>query len=212
MTEPRKRKDRRTFTYCLTIVFAFLAFHTLIPIKFHHMERTRLKGPYILIGNHLSMLDPVILGYACRRVHVRFLGKAELVKNPILRFYFKHMRMIAISRNATDMKALRACLKVLKDGNVLGIFPEGTRYKEGVMENLEAGTAMIALQSNVPILPAYIDRKVRPFRRMNCTFGEPFTISDIREKGVNKEAAEEVMQRIRDVYRYLVQNSAEMPK
>ncbi|MFH1512251.1 MAG: lysophospholipid acyltransferase family protein, partial [Bacillota bacterium] len=120
--------------------------------------------------------------------------------------------MISVRRYNTDMKALRACLKVLKDGNVLGIFPEGTRYKQGVMEEMEGGVAMIALQSGVPILPAYITRKPKLFRRMDCYFGNTFTVSDIRAKGINKDTAQEVLERIRGIYRNFVRENPQTLK
>ena len=141
-------------------------------MKYHHIERAQLDAPYIVIGNHLSMLDPIIVGYGCRRHQIRYLGKADLTENPILAFLFRSVHMISVRRYNTDMKALRACLKVLKDGHVLGIFPEGTRYKEGIMEDLEGGAAMIALQSGVPILPVYIQSKLKWFRTSHCYFGE----------------------------------------
>jgi len=209
MTEAKPKKDRFSWLYAFLVLLAAFLFHTFLPVRYHHAERAKLDKPYIVIGNHLSMLDPVIVAYACRRVQVHFLGKAELTKSPILRFFFEHVHMISVSRFNTDMKALRACLKVLKDGNVLGIFPEGTRFKQGIMEDMEGGIAMIALQSGVPILPAYIRDRLRWFRRTDCYFGEVFSVSDLKAKGINKETAAEVMHRIHDVYQNLVRESAQ---
>jgi 1-acyl-sn-glycerol-3-phosphate acyltransferase len=101
---------------------------------------------------------------------------------------------------------------VLKEGNVLGIFPEGTRFKQGIMDDMESGIAMIALQSGAPILPAYIRDRLRWFRPTDCYFGEVFSVSDIRAKGINKETAAEVMRRIHDVYQNLVRESAQTLK
>ena len=146
------------------------------------------------------MIDPIVVGYGCRRYQIRYLGKADLTKNKILRFLFSRIRMIPVERYNTDMKALRTCLKALKENDVLCIFPEGTRYSQGLMEEMEGGVAMIALQSDVPILPAYIQHKPKLFRRTDCYFGEVFTVSDIKAKGINKETANEVLTRIRDIY------------
>ena len=212
MKDAVQRPGRVSLLYAFVVFLASVLFHTLFPVRFHHRERAKLKAPYIVIGNHLSMFDPVIVGYGCRRHQIRFLGKAELTRNPILRFLFGRIQMISVSRYNTDMKALRACLKVLKGGNVLGIFPEGTRFRQGIMEDMEGGVAMIALQSDVPILPAYIDGKLKLFRRTNCYFGEPFTVSDLKQKGVNKETAAEVMARIRKIYADLVSEGAQTLK
>jgi 1-acyl-sn-glycerol-3-phosphate acyltransferase len=212
MNDKAEKPGRFTFLYGFIILLASFLFRTFIPVRYHHLERAKLDAPYILICNHLSMLDPVIVGYGCRRYQVHYLGKAELTKNPILRFFFWQMRMISVRRFDTDMKALRACLKVLKDGHVLGIFPEGTRYKQSVMEEMEGGVAMIALQSNMPILPAYISNKPGWFRRTDCYFGEVFTVSDLKSKGVNKETAEEVLERIRRIYRSFVREDSQTAK
>ncbi|HPF87977.1 MAG TPA: lysophospholipid acyltransferase family protein [Candidatus Limiplasma sp.] len=212
MTQTQTKPQRKSHWYSFVVVLATIVFHTIMPVKYCHREYTKLDAPYILIGNHTSMLDPVIIACGIRKLQVRFMGKAELTKNPLLRFFFKHLRMIPVNRFNTDMKAMRSSLKVLKDGHVLGIFPEGTRYKQGIMEDMEGGTAMIALQSGVPILPAYIQGKVRPFHRIRCIYGEPFTISDLKAKGVNKETAAEVLQRISEIYRKMVQENAQASK
>jgi 1-acyl-sn-glycerol-3-phosphate acyltransferase len=212
MKDTVQKPGRVSMLYAFVVLLASFLFHTFFPVRYHHRERAKLKAPYIVIGNHLSMFDPVIVGYGCRRYQIRFLGKAELTKTPILRFLFSRIQMISVSRYNTDMKALRACLKVLKDGHVLGIFPEGTRYKQGIMEEMEGGVAMIALQSNVMVLPAYIDGKLKLFHRTNCYFGEAFSVEDIKAKGINKETEDEVLARIRGIYENLVLENAQTPK
>ena len=209
MKDSVAKPSRFSLLYAFIVAIASFLFHTFLPVKYHHIERAQLDAPYIVIGNHLSMLDPIIVGYGCRRHQIRYLGKADLTENPILAFLFRSVHMISVRRYNTDMKALRACLKVLKDGHVLGIFPEGTRYKEGIMEDLEGGAAMIALQSGVPILPVYIQSKLKWFRTSHCYFGEVFTVSDIKAKGINKNTAGEVMERIRGIYQNLVQDNAQ---
>lgn len=180
-------------------VAAFL-FSVLMPVTYHHIERAQLDAPYILIGNHNCMLDPLVAGWKCYRYHIRFLGKKELVKIPPLRWLFQKLLMIDVDRHNMDMAAMRACLKTLREGHVLGIFPEGTRHKEGVMENLESGIAMIALRSGAKILPAYITDKPRLFKRIHVYYGQPFDVRDIAAGGVNKEACEETLERIKKTY------------
>lgn len=209
MTKTANPPGRFSWLYALVISVASFLFRTFLPVRYHHPERAELDAPYIVICNHISMIDPVIVGYGCKRFQIRFLGKDELTRNPILRFLFGRVHMISVRRYNTDMKALRACLKVLKDGHVLGIFPEGTRYKQGIMEDMEGGVSMIALQSGAPVLPIYIGSKLKWFRRTDCYFGEVFTVSDIRRKGINTETAAEVLERIRGIYRNFVRESAQ---
>lgn len=181
---------------------AFL-FSWLMPVTYHHIERVQLDAPFILLANHNSLLDPMAVGWKCYRYHIRFLGKKELVKNRFGRWLFQKLLMIDVDRHNMDMAAMRACLKTLREGHVLGIFPEGTRHKAGVMESMETGIAMIALRSGAPLLPAYISDKPRLFRRAHVYYADPVYVKDIAQKGVNKEACAEVMERINAAYHVL---------
>lgn len=179
-------------------------FRTVMPVRYHHLERLQLDAPYILVGNHSSMFDPMLIGYPVFRYHVRFMSKKELMNNAILRKILKLIEVIPVDRHNMDMSAIRASLKTLKEGHVLGIFPEGTRHKEGVMQDMESGAAMIALRSGCKMLPAYISAKPRLFKCTHVYFGDPIPVRDIAAKGVNKDACEELSQRIGKVYQELM--------
>ena len=88
-------------------------------------------------------------------------------------------------------------------GGVLGIFPEGTRHKEGIMEHVESGVALIALRSGVPLIPLYIGGRPRLFRRLDVRVGDPIAMDDLRERGVNRDTCEELLARITETYRAL---------
>ena len=193
------------------VVAAFLL-TCLTPATYHHLERAQLDAPYILIANHNSLLDPLVVAWKCYRYQIRFLGKKELIKYPILRWLFRKLLMIDVDRHNMDMAALRACLKTLREGHSLGVFPEGTRHKEGVMEHMESSIAMIALRSGARILPAYIAGKPGLFRRTHVYYGLPFSVKDIAARGVNREACQEVMERIQQVYAALEKEHAATQK
>ena len=181
-----------------------LAIKLLFPVRYHNVERVQLDAPYILLANHSTMLDPFVVGLPVYRYHLRFLGKKELIKNPVIAKLFMGMKAIPVDRHNMDMAALRACLKTLKDGHVLGIFPEGTRHKQGVMQEMESGVSMIALRSGARLLPAYIAGKPRLFRTTHVYFHDPVSVRDIAAKGVNKEACDAVTERIAGIYRKMV--------
>ncbi|MBE5801301.1 MAG: (d)CMP kinase [Clostridiales bacterium] len=176
----------------------------LFPVTYHNLENAQIDAPYIMISNHNSMLDPVVLAMACLRYQIHFLGKKELNKNPILRCLFNMLSMIPVDRHNMDMAAVRACMKVLKEGDVLGIFPEGTRHKQGVMQELESGIALIALRSKAPLVPVYLTDKPRLFRRIHAYCGLPISTSPLAAKGVNKDTCDELLQRITACYQELV--------
>lgn len=202
----RKPDRAEPFTPMYKVAFglASFLFRTLLPVKVHGQEEAMMDAPYILIANHQHMMDPLIIGWPCCRYHIRFMGKKELAKNPIAKWLFDRLLMITVDRHHTDMGAIRSALKVLREGHVLGIFPEGTRHKEGVMENLESGIAMLALMGKVKLLPAYVSGKPRLFRPIHLYYGKPISLKDIAAKGVNKESCDEVLERIRTTYRQMV--------
>lgn len=196
-----KPAERFTFMYRLARGVASVLMSTIVPVSYHNVENAQLDAPYILLANHQSMLDPMVVALKCYRYQMIFLGKRELEKNPILKRLFKSLRMIAVDRHNMDMAAMRACLKTLSDGHPLGIFPEGTRHKHGTMVELESGIAMMALRSGARLLPVYIKGKPRLFRRAHAYYGQPISISDIAERGVNRESCAEVLELITQTYR-----------
>ena len=139
------------------------------------------------------------------RYHIRFLGKKELMKNLILKWLVEQLLFIPVDRHNMDMSAIRNCLKALKEGHVLGIFPEGTRHKQGVMQDMESGVAMLALRSGVRMLPAYITAKPALFRTVHVYYGDPISVKDIAGRGINKEACDAVLARISESYAALVE-------
>ncbi|NLO84240.1 MAG: (d)CMP kinase [Clostridiales bacterium] len=202
----RKPKAEENFTpmYKFARFVAATVFSTFMPIKYHNAENVQQDAPFILIANHNSMLDPLIVGWKCYRYQIRYLGKRELTKSAFLKWLFEAVRMIPVDRHNMDMSAIRTCMKVLKEGFPLGIFPEGTRHKNGVMEEIESGIAMIALRGGVDLIPAYTTDKPRLFRCIHVYYGQPISLIEIRKKGINKDTCEEVLTLIRQTYGKMV--------
>ena len=194
------KRPARTPLYTAARVLAAVLFRTLCPVKYYHAERAGLDAPFIVISNHLSGLDPIVVGKPIKRYEVTFLGKKELVGNRFTHWLLTSLHMIIVDRHNSDMEAMRACMKAVREGEVLGIFPEGTRHHEGVMEHTEAGVGLIALRSGVPLLPMYIDCRARPFHRTRVWVGEVIPTEDLRAEGVNRQTAEQLMERIKEAY------------
>jgi 1-acyl-sn-glycerol-3-phosphate acyltransferase len=194
------KKKRRTFVYSLARNLAWILFHTVYPVTFHNTENLKLQGPYLLISNHLSGLDPICLASAIKTEEITFLAKKEVMQGSFSGALLRSLHAIPVDRHNFDMAAMRACIQALRDGKALGIFPEGTRFKKGNMEELETGFALIALKSSVPVVPMYIHAKLRPFHRVHCYADVPMPIDDLRELGVGKEASEAFLKRVTDLY------------
>ena len=129
-----------------------------IVFRFKHINTKNLPetGAVIVCCNHVKLLDVVFVAISLKR-NIRFMAKKELTSNGIMRWLFKMLKVIPVDRQSNDVKALKTSLKTLKNGEVLGIFPEGTRTDE--QREVTAGIAMMAYKTGASILPAYIDYK-----------------------------------------------------
>ena len=194
-------KRERTAIYTLArIIFGFL-FHTIFPLRFHNAQIVEeMQPPYIIMANHRSFADPMALAIKVKRYEIRFIGKRELAHGRLKSWLFSGLHMIMVSRHATDMAAMRQCMQTLKEGHILGIFPEGTRHQPEMMQEVESGTAIIALRARVPLLPVYIDGKIRPFHITHIYYGKPMELDDLYAQGVNNDTAHQLCQRIHDVF------------
>ena len=188
--------------YKVARVLAGILMKVVFPVKFYGLDKLdAMEPPYMLICNHQSWLDPVCLLHMVKKYDVRFLAKKELLENKLIGGILNSMQVIDVDRHNSDMVAMRRCMQVLREGHILGVFPEGTRHKQGVMEELEGGAAMIALRSNAKVLPVWIKEKIRPFRLNHCYVGDVISLEDLREQGINKETCEKVLARFTQVYR-----------
>ena len=201
MSEKAPMKIEHTPLYTLCRGLFWLIFHTIAPVRFHNTAvLDRMEAPYIMMSNHRSAVDPFALAIPTKKYEIRFIGKRELTRSKIVEWAVRSLHMIPVSRHATDMAAMRHCMQVLKDKQVLGIFPEGTRHLKELMETVESGTALIALRAGVPLVPVYINGRIRPFHCTHVYVGEPMDIDDLKAQGVNSDVVKQLCQRIRETY------------
>ncbi len=140
-------------------------------------KNMRIKGKAIIVANHLSMWDPLLISVVFTR-HIYWMGKIELFKNRFARLFFNLVKAFPVRRGEGDLAAIRHAFRILRDGKIFGIFPEGTRVKSGKLRKFEPGTSMIALKSGSPVIPVYIKGLYKPFHRMKVIIGEPVLLSD----------------------------------
>ncbi|MHA1734407.1 MAG: lysophospholipid acyltransferase family protein [Promethearchaeota archaeon] len=113
-------------------------------------------GSGIVVANHQSHLDPFFVGCAAQR-RIRWMSKEENFKTPVMTSLFRNFGAFPIKRGSGDAKALKIARRVVKDGEWLGIFPEGTRSLDGQIQPFRSGAIRLAIQLGVPIVPAYVD-------------------------------------------------------
>lgn len=175
----------------------FAYFKLIHRIKVIGAENVPKQGGVLLCGNHINNLDPPLVGAACPR-NVHFMAKAELFRVPILKTLLPQIHAFPVKRGAGDRQALRAGLKVLEEGKVMGMFPEGHRSKTGNMGKAFTGAGFFALRSSAAVVPCAIVGSYRPFQGVTVIFGKPIDFSESRKRKASaKEATEKIMAAIR---------------
>ena len=197
-------REERSVVYEIIRGLAKVVFHTVMPVTCHNREKLDAEAPYVLIANHQHALDPIVMAMFIPKRQIVFLGKKELGKNKLAANLLNRAHCIFVDRHATDMNAMRNCMKAIKMKKILLIFPEGTRHHEGQMEQIESGTSLIAMRSKAPIIPIYFDRKLALFRRTHMYVGDPIPYDDLLADGINTETCERMNDRFREVYREMV--------
>jgi 1-acyl-sn-glycerol-3-phosphate acyltransferase len=126
---------------------------TICEVDDSEMSRIPDRGPLILVGNHVNFLDAPILITHLQPRRVVALVKKETWDNPALGMLFSTWKAIPIKRGEVDMSAFRESLRVLKEGQMLAIAPEGTRSGNGILQKGQTGMVPLAIKSGAPILP-----------------------------------------------------------
>ncbi|WP_079510314.1 lysophospholipid acyltransferase family protein [Mesobacillus jeotgali] len=149
-------------------------------------ENIPADGGVLLCSNHIDNLDPPVVGITAPRP-VHFMAKEELFSVPVLGKIVPHLNAFPVKRGMSDREALRKGLGILKDGKVLGLFPEGTRSKTGEMGKGLAGAGFFALRSNAYVVPCAIIGPYKAFKTLKVVYGEPIDMESIKENKLNAE-------------------------
>lgn len=140
--------------------------------KVEGAENLPPTGGVLVVSNHASYWDPVVVGCALRR-QVHFMAKADLFKIPLLGYVIRALGAFPVQRGSGDRQAIRRALELLEEGKVVGIFPEGTRSKTGALLDPHRGAAMLALRAKVPVLPMALLNTPGLCRRVRVRIGKP---------------------------------------
>ncbi|MDQ6656160.1 MAG: 1-acyl-sn-glycerol-3-phosphate acyltransferase [Verrucomicrobiota bacterium] len=173
-----------------------------------HPERRILTGPVILAMNHQSYLDPPLAGIASGR-EVYFLARKTLLEVPVLGWLLPRLNVIPVDQEGTDRSALKALIRILKDGRGTVVFPEGSRTLDGNLQPVQPGLGFVIAKTLAPVVPMRIfgAHEAMPrgghglrLRPITIVIGEPirFTEADLqpRSKELYQQLSERVMQAI----------------
>lgn len=136
------------------------------------VENLPADGGLVLVSNHTSYWDPVVVGCAFNR-QVHFMAKSELFAIPLLGTAIRVLGAFPVRRDKSDRNAIRTAVKLLEEGRVVGVFPEGTRSRTGELQKPHLGAAMLALKAGVPMLPVAVNGTKGLFGKVTVLVGRP---------------------------------------
>ena len=148
-------------------------------------ENERPGANYLICANHQSMLDPVLIGAAIK-INPRYMAKIELMRIPVVRLLMKALGAYGVDRGGSDVSAIRKTINMLKSGESVVMFPQGTRHKgvDPAGTPIKYGCAMIASHAGVPVLPIFVqvkDHRVRLFRRTVVRIGPEISPEELKD-------------------------------
>ena len=135
--------------------------------------RGKIRGGALLAANHNSFLDPLVLFITFWYRRVFFLAGELVMTGGVKSKLMAGMGAIKIDRNIADMEAVRRCVSLLKEGHVIGIFPQGQITRTQGVSDVKHGAVLMALQAGVPIVPMYFEPQKKWYHRRNVVIGEP---------------------------------------
>jgi 1-acyl-sn-glycerol-3-phosphate acyltransferase len=206
--------DRPDWFIRATDALGRLICRSIARAELHGLERLRgLDGPLLIVSNHVSNADPPLIGSFMtpalgRRIH--WLGKQEALDWPIVGWGIARNAVIGVRRGEADVDAFRAAKRVLDEGHVLCVFPEGTRSPGGALQEAKDGTAILALRTGARIVPVGVAGTIRMWPRgqklphpgasIALRVGEPFSLpaagTGAARKTAQGAATVEIMRRI----------------
>ena len=149
--------------------------------RYEGLENIPKDGPFILAGNHIHLYDPVVIMCSIKK-DIHFLAKSSLFKFP-QGIIFNGMGLIKVYRDGKDRNAYEDAIKYLKDGKIIGIYPEGTRERGRGLLPFKTGAVRMSLEANCNIIPFVITGRYRAFRKgVVVKFGKPYKATKDIEK------------------------------
>lgn len=179
------------FIFWATYWIARIYFKLFRGLRIYGLENVPKHGPVILAGNHISNMDPPLVGSAVKR-KTWYMAKKELFANRWINWYLRNLGAFPVDRGKADLEAIRTSIKVIKDGGALVIFPEGTRHQQGSLGKAQSGVVMIALRTQATIIPCGITNSGEGKRPVVIRFGEPISLAEYYDHKLSKEEMESV--------------------
>jgi 1-acyl-sn-glycerol-3-phosphate acyltransferase len=185
------------------------AVRIVAPLKVYGADRMPPTGGLVLALNHFSWLDPPAFGVASPRT-IYYMAKAEAHRVPGLGQMIRSFGAFAVRRGESDREAVRLMRQLVREGNALGLFVEGTRQRAGVPGEVKPGAAMVTVQEDVPVVCGAIHGsqhwRLGNFHPVSVAWGEPLRFGDLPRSGKGyREASAVIQDELHKLWRFLVE-------
>lgn len=188
--------------YSICRVIVYFINLLIFNFKIRGKENIPKEGSALICPNHVSVYDPCVVASITPR-YIHFMAKAELFKNPFLRWLLTSLHAFPVNRGHVGMETIKTSLKVLREDNLLGIFPEGTRVKEDERIAPASGFVVFALKTKSPIIPVRIVGQYGFRKKIEIIVGQPIYLTDHYGRKHTEEElkklSEEIMDQVYDL-------------
>ena len=181
------------FVCAILKVFCAIAFD----LKLEGGENIPEEGALILAPNHRSYYDPIMAGIICKRP-IRFMAKSELFENKLFGALITKLGAFPLQRGRGDVAAVKAAFSILKEGNVLLMFPQGTRIKDGTRGKLKTGVAVIAHKMQVPVVPVCISGEFKFRHKVTVSCGKPIYFEEYYGQKLDEDSTNILAEKVYD--------------
>lgn len=165
--------------------FFFVLMKIVYRVEVFGLDNVPTNEKIILVANHKSVIDPVLIS-AHFKPQIFWMAKKELFQKKLFGAFITNLGAFPIDRDGNDIKAIKTAMRHLKNGEIVGIFPEGTRMQTIDYSMVKSGAALIAHKTHATIQPVYIEGGYRAFTKVRIFFRKPYRIQTM-EKLTNQE-------------------------
>ena len=155
-------------------------------------ENLPSEGPVIICSNHISWLDPPLMGCIAWPRHVHIMAKEELFRIPVFGSIIKRVKAFPVKRDSADRRAIKTAIDIVKNGEIVGLFPEGTRSRTKDLLPPQPGVGLITHKSGAPVVPVAIMGPYKLFRPIRVRIGKPLDFSEYYGEKARSELLEKI--------------------
>jgi 1-acyl-sn-glycerol-3-phosphate acyltransferase len=195
--EPLEPRDPHAMTFMWKSLrtLARIAATLLLDLKVYGVRNVPRDGGLLLVANHQSLLDPILVALPITHRMMSFMAKSQLFENRYFGGFIRALNAFPIRQGAGDVGAMKETIRRLKEGHMLNIFPEGSRTLDGEMGPIEPGAALVIRRAGVPVVPVVIDgtfeawpkgRKMLRPTRVRMMYGPPMELSHLKPDEITR--------------------------